>query len=132
VPTRQVDIVDLVAKYKAEAHSFLSRRRPMEDIQFEAPVAMAEDSPRDRADSRPARHLCVHAGASSDTIAGTWIHHERRDHGQRILIQPSDALFWREEELVTEPGREYAALQRARRILIPGMAVRRQAPWWPI
>jgi hypothetical protein len=36
----------------------------------------------------------------------------------------------REDELSTEPGREYAALQRVRTRLLPGMAVHRQATWW--
>ncbi|MGJ5176536.1 hypothetical protein ACQR16_30945 [Bradyrhizobium oligotrophicum] len=38
----------------------------------------------------------------------------------------------REEELATEPGQEYAALQRVRRLLIPRMGVHRQASWWTI
>jgi hypothetical protein len=52
--------------------------------------------------------------------------------GRAFAKDFASLVVGREEELVTEPGREYASLQRARRILIPGMAVHRQAPWWQI
>lgn len=52
--------------------------------------------------------------------------------GRAFAKDFASLVVGREEELATEPGQEYAALQHARRILIPVMAAHRQASWWPI
>jgi hypothetical protein len=44
----------------------------------------------------------------------------------------ANLVVGREEQLMTEPGREYAELQRARKLLIPIMAPHRQADWWNV